>query len=139
MMLVYFIKWGWNCLQATGPKIVDFLKRRKKKVFLDLKLHDIPETVRRALLSIENLGADFTTVHGLSSVLQVISESNFSSLKILAVTVLTSDDDDDVKQDGYCKSLQEIINDRCANADKSGAYGIILSAKDLPVYFASRA
>ena len=81
------------------------LKAEGHRVFLDLKLYDIGETVRRAVVQIARTGVDFLTIHGMRQVMRAaVAGRADSDLKLLAVTVLTSVDDADLASDGYSKT-----------------------------------
>jgi len=99
---VSFYKVGFELALAGGIPLAQALARSGKKVFLDLKLHDIANTVARATERAAELGATFLTVHAFSPTMRAAVEGRAkSSLKILAVTVLTSWDDGDLSQAGY--------------------------------------
>lgn len=127
-----FYKIGLELYAAAGMDFVRELKSAGHRVFLDLKLYDIGETVRRAVVQIARSGADFLTVHGMRQVMQAASAGRAgSALKLLAVTVLTSVDDDDLRQDGYSRSVAEIVDLRARNAMAEGMDGLICSALDV--------
>jgi orotidine-5'-phosphate decarboxylase len=126
-----FYKVGLELYSAAGIEVVRELKRQGHRVFLDLKLYDIGETVRRAVAVIAGSGADFLTIHGMRQVMQAAAEGRGdASLKLLAVSVLTSVDENDLREDGYSRGLAELIDLRVNNALADGANGIICSARD---------
>ena len=96
-----FYKVGLELVASAGPDFVRELKSRGHRVFLDLKLYDIGETVRRAVALIARSGADFLTIHSTRQVVRAAVEGRGDThLKLLAVTVLTSVDDADLIEDG---------------------------------------
>jgi orotidine-5'-phosphate decarboxylase len=95
-------------------------------VFADLKLHDIPETVRRAVANLRGCGASFLTVHGQRSVMQAAAREK-GNLKILAVTVLTSFDQRDLEEVGSAKSIEDLVLARARGAVETGCDGVIAS------------
>src|SRR5215813_3871692 len=90
---VTFYKIGYQLAYAGGLPLIRKLADQGKKVFLDLKLHDIGNTVERGVENIAKLGAAFLTVHAYPQTMKAAVEARGSNLKILAVTVLTSYDD----------------------------------------------
>jgi orotidine-5'-phosphate decarboxylase len=99
---VTFYKIGYQLAYAGGLPLVPRLVSAGKKVFVDLKLHDIGNTVARGVESVAKLGATFLTVHAYPQTMKAAVEGRAGSeLKILAVTVLTSYDDDDLHAAGY--------------------------------------
>lgn len=126
-----FYKVGLELYAAAGLEMVRELKQNGHRVFLDLKLYDIGETVRRAVAVMAQSGADFLTIHGMRQVMRAAVEGRAdSALKLLAVSVLTSVDENDLREDGYSRSLAELIDLRVGNALADGADGIICSARD---------
>jgi orotidine-5'-phosphate decarboxylase len=105
----------------------------KKQVFLDLKLYDIGETVKRATREIcKSEGITFLTVHGSRAVMQAAAEGRgSSSTKLLAVTVLTSFDEDDLVDLGYPVPSSTLVDLRVRKAVESGMDGIVCSALDV--------
>jgi orotidine-5'-phosphate decarboxylase len=95
-------------------------------VFADLKLHDIPETVRRAVANLRGRGATFLTVHGHRSVMEAAAREK-GAMKILAVTVLTSFDQHDLDEMGATKSVEQLVLSRAKGAVESGCDGVIAS------------
>src|SRR6201989_754513 len=102
---VTFYKIGYQLAYAGGLTLVRQLADAGKKVFVDLKLHDIGNTVARGVGSVASLGATFLTVHAYPQTMQAAVEARAGSLRILAVTVLTSYDDSDLKAAGYGTSV----------------------------------
>jgi orotidine-5'-phosphate decarboxylase len=126
---VSFYKIGFELALAGGIPFAQALARSGKKVFLDLKFHDIANTVARATERAAELGATFLTVHAFPPTMQAAVEGRGkSSLKILAVTVLTSWDDDDLKAAGYSLSVKYMVQRRAEQAREIGVDGLVASA-----------
>lgn len=99
--------------------------------FLDLKLHDIPNTVQRAASQVARMGATFLTVHAYPQTMKAAKAGVLGSgLKILAVTVMTSYDDGDLKSAGYAHGVAELVARRAQQAKEAGVDGLILSAEE---------
>jgi orotidine-5'-phosphate decarboxylase len=127
-----FYKVGLELYAATGMDFVRELKSQGKRVFLDLKMYDISETVKRAVSQVAKAGADFLTVHAVRPVVLAASAGRAGSdLKILAVSVLTSLDDADLRTDGHSQSVSELVQLRSRNAKEAGADGIVCSALEV--------
>jgi orotidine-5'-phosphate decarboxylase len=127
-----FYKVGLELYASAGMDFVRELKSQGCRVFLDLKLYDIPETVRRAVVQIARSGVDFLTVHGMRQVMRAaVAGRADSDLKLLAVTVLTSVDDADLACDGYSKTASELVAWRAQNAKEDGVDGLICSPLDV--------
>src|SRR5258705_11575746 len=110
---VTFYKIGYQLAFAGGLPLVRQLAGAGKKVFVDLKLHDIGNTVARGVESVAALGATFLTVHAYPQTMKAAVEARAGSkLKILAVTVLTSYDDADLAAAGYEMTVAELVNAR---------------------------
>jgi orotidine-5'-phosphate decarboxylase len=124
---VRFYKVGLELFSAPGCfELVAWLAGRGHKVFADLKLHDIPETVRRAVANLRGRGASFLTVHGHRSVMQAAAQEK-GDLKILAVTVLTSFDQRDLDEVGSARTVEELVLARARGALETGCDGVIAS------------
>lgn len=122
-----FYKVGLELFSAGGYfELIEWLAARGNKVFADLKLYDIPETVRRAVANLRSSGASFLTVHGHRSVMEAAAAEK-GGLRILAVTVLTSFDQRDLDEMGATKSVQELVLARARGAAESGCDGVIAS------------
>jgi orotidine-5'-phosphate decarboxylase len=129
---VGFYKIGLELAFAGGLDLAEDLKQAGKRVFLDLKLHDIGATVERATRQIAGRGADFLTVHGYEQTMRAAREgAGGSSLRVLAVTVLTSYDDADLRKAGYARDVKATVASRAALAKECGLAGLILSPLDL--------
>ena len=122
---------------AAGMDFVRELKSQGCRVFLDLKLYDIGETVKRAVAQIAKENVDFLTVHAIPSVMQGAVSGRAASgnagvpLNLLGVTVLTSLDESDLRQDGYSCSVAELVQLRVRNAVTAGIDGIVCSAVEV--------
>lgn len=124
---VSFYKVGLELFSNAGYfELVEWLRLRGKKVFADLKLYDIPETVRRAVANIARAGASFLTVHGHRSVMEAAVREK-GATRILAVTVLTSFDERDLEEMGSTRSVQELVIARARGAVETGCDGVIAS------------
>lgn len=123
-----FYKVGMELYAASGMDYVRSLLARKKKVFLDLKFHDIGETVKRAVAQVAKTDVTFLTVHAVPQVVRAAVEGRGdANLKLLAVTVLTSLTQNDIEQDGYTMSIRDLVALRVGNAIAAGADGIVAS------------
>jgi orotidine-5'-phosphate decarboxylase len=127
---VSFYKIGYELVLAGGLPLVADLARAGKKVFLDLKLHDIANTVTRATERAAALGAAFLTVHAYPQTMRAAVEGRGGSLRLLAVTVLTSWDDPDVQDAGYAAPLREFVLRRAEQAKAIGIDGLVASAAE---------
>src|SRR5579863_9191434 len=108
---VGFYKIGLELYASAGMDFVHELKQNGHRVFLDLKLYDIGETVRRAVAQVARADVDFLTIHGMRQAMQAaIAGRGDTNLKLLAVTVLTSVDDRDLEQDGYSRGAAELVD-----------------------------
>ena len=123
-----FYKVGLELYTSTGVDFVRELKAQGHRVFLDLKLYDIGETVKRAVAQVARLGVDFLTVHGSRAVMEAaVAGKGAAPLQLLAVTVLTSFDENDLRQMGYSCSVSELVELRVRNAMQAGVDGIVCS------------
>lgn len=129
---VSFYKIGMELAYAGGLPLAEKLIGQGKKVFIDLKLHDIGNTVERAARQIARLGADFLTVHAFpQSMKAALAGVAGSNLKLLAVTVMTSYDDADLKAAGYACGVKELVAQRAMQAKDLGMHGLILSPEEI--------
>jgi orotidine-5'-phosphate decarboxylase len=125
-------KVGMELYAAAGMDFVRELIGEGKQVFLDQKYFDIPETVKRATAQAAKAGARFLTVHAQSSVVRAAVEGRGdSALQILAVSVLTSFDESDVRMDGYSCTVSDLVELRAKNAIEAGADGIVCSPREV--------
>src|ERR1700761_5147553 len=128
---VSFYKIGYQLAYAGGFTLVRKLTDQGKKVFLDLKMHDIGNTVARGVESVAKLGATFLTVHAYPQTMKAAVEARAgSSLQILAVTVLTSYDDDDLHAAGYRLNVADLVEARAQQAQVLGVDGIVCSPEE---------
>jgi orotidine-5'-phosphate decarboxylase len=127
---VTFYKIGYQLAYAGGLPLIRELADRGKKVFADLKLHDIGNTVARGVESIAKSGATFLTVHAYPQTMKAAVEARGSSLKILAVTVLTSYDDGDLHAAGYRLNVSDLVEARAQQAQVLGVDGIVCSPEE---------
>jgi len=127
---VSFYKIGYQLAYAGGLPLVRQLADQGKKVFVDLKLHDIGNTVARGVESVARLGATFLTVHAYPQTMKAAVEARGSSLKILAVTVLTSYDDGDLHAAGYRLSVSDLVEARAQQAQVLGVDGLVSSPQE---------
>lgn len=123
-----FYKVGMELYAAEGIAFVRELAASGKRIFLDLKLYDIPETVKRATAAIARSGVQFLTVHGSNAVMRAAVEGRSgSALNLLGVTVLTSFDQSDLEQLGYPVPVSELVALRVRNAMLCGLDGLVCS------------
>lgn len=128
---VSFYKVGYQLAFAGGLVFADELVRAGKQVFLDLKLHDIGNTVARGVESVARIGATFLTVHAYPQTMKAAVEARAGTgLKILAVTVLTSYDDADAAEAGYALPVSDLVARRATQARALGIDGIVSSAEE---------
>jgi len=133
---VGFFKIGLELFTREGPRLVEEIRDRGQKVFLDLKLHDIPNTVRGAVRSACRLGVQMLTVHasGGPAMLSAASQeaqSSASSPLLLAVTALTSLSEAEINAMGIAGSVEQWVDRLAAMAQNSGIPGIVASSKEL--------
>ena len=125
---VSFYKIGMELAYGGGFALVERLVAEDKQVFVDLKLHDIPNTVERAVAQIARLGATFLTVHAYPQTMRAArAGANGSPLKLLAVSVLTSCDDADLAEAGYGYNVRDLVARRGAQAKAAGIHGLVAS------------
>lgn len=129
---VSFYKVGLELLFAGGLELARMLKGEGKRVFLDMKLLDIGNTVERAVDNATELGADFLTVHGhdLKTMQAAVAGRGNSNLKLLAVTVLTNLTGEDLVQQGSSLSPAELVVHRAKLAHEAGFDGVIASGQE---------
>ena len=127
-----FYKVGLELYASAGMEFVRELKQQGHRVFLDLKLYDIGETVKRAVAQVTRAGVDFLTVHGSQAVMKAaVAGKGDAPLTLLAVTVLTSFDESDLKQLGYPCSVSDLVQLRVRNAMEAGIGGIVCSPMEV--------
>ena len=129
------LKVGLELYVSCGPKIVNALHKLGYKVFLDLKFHDIKNTVIKSSLVAADLGVWMINVHSsggvemMSGVANAIKENNYSTL-VTGVTILTSLDNDDIKTIGYSNNTKDQVMKMAALCYDSGLNGIVCSAHE---------
>ena len=129
---VSFYKIGYQLAFAGGLAYAPVLLDAGKRLFLDLKLHDIGDTVAEGVKSVSRLGASFLTVHAYPQTMHAAVEAREGDLRILAVTVLTSYDDADLAAAGYDFTVPELVAERAAQARDIGVDGLVCAAAEAP-------
>jgi orotidine-5'-phosphate decarboxylase len=129
---VDFYKVGLELFLAAGFELVDWLLEQDKKIFLDLKLFDVPETVRSAVRQIRRRPITFTTVHGGNDAILEAACREKGEVKILAVTVLTSLDQSDMQDLGFAVDVERLVLARARRAQEIGCDGVIASGLEAP-------
>ena len=127
---VSFYKIGYQLAYAGGLLYAQKLAGAGKRVFLDLKLHDISNTVAQGVKSVARLGATFLTVHAYPQTMRAAVEAREGGLRILGVTVLTSYDDSDLKAAGYAASVKALVARRAEQARELGVDGLVCSPEE---------
>jgi len=123
-----FYKVGLELYTGVGMDFVRDLKSEGHSVFLDLKLYDIGETIKRAVAQVARAGADFVSVHGSRAIMEAaVAGRGDAPLQLLAITVLTSFDEHDLRQMGYTCTVAELVELRVRNAVETGVDGIVCS------------
>jgi orotidine-5'-phosphate decarboxylase len=127
-----FYKIGMELAYGGGLPLVARLAGEGKKIFLDLKLHDIPHTVERAAAQVARLGATFLTVHAYPQTMKAaLAGAAGSGLALLGVTVLTSMNDKDLSEAGYASGIETTVVHRARQARTRGMHGLVLSPHEL--------
>ncbi|HEX8988806.1 MAG TPA: orotidine-5'-phosphate decarboxylase [Rhodocyclaceae bacterium] len=130
---VGFYKIGLELFMAGGYfELLDWLVKQRKKVFVDLKFFDVPETVRSAVRALSGSGATFATVHGNQAIMEAAAKDK-GDLKILAVTVLTSLDRGDLDDLGFACDVEKLVLSRARRALQTGVDGIVSSGLEAPM------
>ena len=130
---VTFYKIGLELMMAGGYfELIDWLLARDKKVFTDLKFFDVPATVGRAVARLASRGVSFATVHGNQGIMEAAAQAKGDTLKILAVTVLTSLDRGDLDDLGFACDVQQLVLSRARRALEAGCDGVVASGLELP-------
>lgn len=129
-----FVKIGMELFYAEGPEIVRQIKNRGHKIFLDLKLHDIPNTVKKAMAVLSSLDVDICNLHAggtvrmMEAALEGLSSSGKQRPLLIAVTQLTSTDQQSMEQDLLInKPIEEVVLHYALNAKKAGLDGVVCS------------
>ena len=129
-----FYKIGYRLGYAGGLALAERLVRDGHKVFLDLKLHDIGNTVTEGVESLTKLGVTFLTVHAYPQTMRgAVEGRGEAALKLLAVTALTSYDDGDLKDAGYGLAVRDLVRMRAQQARAAGVDGIVCSAAETEI------
>jgi orotidine-5'-phosphate decarboxylase len=127
---VTFYKIGYQLAFAGGLSFAQTLIGAGKRVFVDLKLHDIGNTVAQGVKSVARLGATFLTVHAYPETMKAAVDARAGKLRILAVTVLTSHDDANLRDAGYDTTVAALVARRAAQAREIGVDGIVCSGEE---------
>ncbi|WP_281783433.1 orotidine-5'-phosphate decarboxylase [Sinimarinibacterium flocculans] len=129
---VRFYKIGMELLMAPGFfELLEWLKAQDRKVFVDLKFFDIPETVARAVRNLAERGADFCTIHGNQSIMEAAAKAKSGTLKVLAVTALTSLDRGDLNDLGFACDVADLVLSRARRALAAGCDGVVSSGLEV--------
>ncbi len=130
---VQFYKVGMELFMAGGYfELIDWLGERGKKVFVDLKFFDVPETVRSAIRALAKRNVAFATIHGNQAIMEAAGKEK-GNLKVLAVTALTSLDRGDLDDLGFQCDVAQLVLSRARRALEAGCDGIISSGLEAPV------
>ena len=129
-----FVKIGMELYYAEGPAIVREIKERGHKIFLDLKLHDIPNTVKKSMKVLSTLGVDITNLHAAGTVrmmeaaLEGLTRPDGTRPLLIAVTQLTSTDQESLEKDLWIeKPMADVVMHYASNAAKAGLDGVVCS------------
>ncbi len=132
-----FVKIGMELFYAEGPQIVKEIKKRGHKIFLDLKLHDIPNTVKKAMAVLSALDADIVNCHAAGSkammeaALEGLKRPNGTRPLLIAVTQLTSTDQKTMTEELLIdKPINEVVMSYAKNAKNAGLDGVVCSAQE---------
>jgi orotidine-5'-phosphate decarboxylase len=129
---VAFYKLGLELFMAPGFfAFLDTLRSQGKKVFVDLKFFDIPETVARAVKNLGDRGAHFCTVHGNQAIMEAAAKAKTGALRVLAVTALTSLDRGDLDDMGFQCDVGELVLSRARRALAAGCDGVVSSGLEV--------
>lgn len=128
---ISFVKVGLELYTAAGPEVVKRIVERGMRVFLDLKFLDIEETVRRATNRVASMGVEFLTVHANRKALTAAVQGREGlPLKLLAVTVLTNFDGQDLREMGIQRTIQDLVTARALLASEVGCDGVVASGEE---------
>jgi orotidine-5'-phosphate decarboxylase len=123
-----FYKIGMElCMSPGFFELLEWLRGRGKKVFVDLKFFDIPETVARAVRSLSERGAQFCTIHGNQAIMEAAAKAKSNGLQVLAVTALTSLDRGDLDDLGFQCAIEDLVLSRAKRALAAGCDGVVSS------------
>ena len=133
-----FVKIGMELFYAEGPEIVREIKKRGHKIFLDLKLHDIPNTVKKSMSVLSRLDVDMTNLHAAGTVrmmeaaIEGLTRPDGTRPLLIAVTQLTSTDQQSMKEDLLIdQPIDEVVMHYAHNAKKAGLYGVRFADGDI--------
>jgi len=127
-----FYKIGMELCMAPGFfELLGWLRRADKKVFVDLKFFDIPETVARTVSRLSEQGAQFCTIHGNQSIMQAAAKAKSNGMKVLAVTALTSLDRGDLDDLGFACDVEALVLSRARRALAAGCDGVVSSGLEV--------
>lgn len=130
---VHFYKVGLELtMSGDGFDFIGWLIDHNKKVFLDLKFFDVPQTVASAVKQVRDCGATFATVHGNQAIMEAAAKAKGDRLQILAVTALTSLDRGDLDDLGFAVDVDQLVLSRAKRALETGCDGIISSGMEAP-------
>ena len=129
-----FVKIGMELYYAEGPDIVREIKKRGHKIFLDLKLHDIPNTVKKSMAVLSRLDVDMCNLHAAGTIpmmqaaIEGLTREDGSRPMLIAVTQLTSTDEETMQRDLLiCQPIDEVVMHYAANAKAAGLDGVVCS------------
>ena len=129
-----FVKIGMELFYAEGPSIVKEIKKRGHKIFLDLKLHDIPNTVKKSMAVLSGLDVDICNLHAggtcrmMEAALEGLTRADGTRPLLIAVTQLTSTDQESMENDLLIKEpIDKVVMHYAANAKKAGLDGVVCS------------
>ncbi len=129
-----FVKIGMELFYAEGPEIVREIKKRGHKIFLDLKLHDIPNTVKKSMSVLKNLDVDMTNLHAsgtipmMQAALEGLTREDGTRPILIAVTQLTSTSEETMKTDLLINEpIDKVVMHYAENAKKAGLDGVVCS------------
>lgn len=131
-----YVKVGMELYYAIGPEIITFLKNKGHSVFLDLKLHDIPNTVASSMRVLSKLGVDMTNVHAAGGVEMMVQAKKAlgKETKLIAVTQLTSTNEKQMQEDQNIQtSLSDSVKHYAKKAKEAGLDGVVCSAHEVSV------
>ena len=130
---VVFFKLGLELMMTDGYfDLMDWMLKRNKKIFADLKFFDIPATVGAAVNRLQNRGASFVTVHGNQAIMEAAAKNKGKYLKVLAVTALTSLDRGDLDDMGFACDIGDLVLSRAKRALEAGCVGVVSSGLEVP-------
>jgi len=129
---VTFYKVGLELAMAPGYfELIDWLKARGKKVFVDVKLFDVPATVAAAVARLDARDVDFITVHGNQQIMEAAARARTGNARILAVTALTSLDQGDLDDMGFTCDIESLVLSRAVRALEAGCDGVVSSGMEV--------